>query len=164
MINAGQPIHIPAYLLKLITKWRRAARQMEATMGRPPTIEEMAKRLKISLEKAEIIRQGLMAVNAPSQMNADNTQALAEVLADKDDLPEQNLLKASNKPFVAKLLAQLEPRERKILELRFALDGYEGPPRTYKEIGEVVGLTRERIRQLEKKALVKLNAVVDEIH
>ncbi len=164
MINAGQPIHIPAYLLKLITKWRRAAGQMEATIGRPPTIEEMAKKLKISLKKAEIIRQGLLAVNAPSQMNADNAQAIAEVVADKDHLPEQNLLTVSNKPFVAKLLDRLEPREQKILELRFALDGYEGPPRTYKEIGEVVGLTRERIRQLEKKALAKLNAIVDEIH
>jgi RNA polymerase sigma factor (sigma-70 family) len=164
MINAGQPIHIPAYLVKLITKWRRAARQLEAELGRPPTVQEMAAALKISRKKADIIQQGLAAVSAPSQMGADETQALSEILASDEELaPDRALLDASVGPMVAKLLKHLEPRERKILELRFGMDGHDGPQRTFKEIGEIIGLTRERVRQLEKKALAELHEALEEM-
>jgi len=163
MINAGQPVHIPAYLVKLISKWRRTARELENRLGRPPTTEEMARKLRISRKKAEIVRRGLVAVNAPSQMGADETQALSEMIADNEQsLPEYTLMQASNTPIVEAMLQQLEPRERKILELRFGLDGHEGPPRTFKEIGEIVGLTRERVRQLEKKALAELKTIAEE--
>jgi len=163
MINAGQPIHIPAYLVKLITKWRRAARSLEARLGRSATVTEMAKALKISEKKAGIIQQGLKAVNAPTQMGNGESQAMSEMIPDGNGAaPEQALLQASNAPFVQALLNKLEPRERRILELRFALDGYEGPPRTFKQIGEIVHLTRERVRQLEKKALTELKALAEE--
>jgi len=163
MINAGQPIHIPAYLVKLITKWRRTAARLENRLGRPATVEEMAKEVKISVKKAEIVLQGLRAVNAPSQMGSDETQAMAEIVVDEDaSRPEQPMLEKSNVPFVRALLAHLEPRERRILELRFGLDGHAGPQRTFKEIGEIVGLTRERVRQLEKKALAELKRIVEE--
>lgn len=164
MINAGQPIHIPAYLVKLITKWRRAARELEAELGRPPTVQEMAATLKISQKKAGIIQQGLAAVSAPSQMGAEETQALSEILASDEELaPDRALLDASVGPMVAKLLKHLEPRERRILELRFGMDGHEGPQRTFKEIGEIIGLTRERVRQLEKKALAELHEALEEM-
>ena len=164
MINAGQPIHIPAYLAKLIAKWRKASAEMEAELGRPATTEEMSKRLKIGAKKAEIIRQGLQAVNAPSQMDSDDTQSVSEMLPDNSgSRPEQQLLDASNAPIVNSMLRRLEPRERKILELRFGLDGYEGPPRTFKEIGQIIGLTRERVRQLEKKALGELKVLAEQI-
>jgi RNA polymerase primary sigma factor len=163
MINAGQPIHIPAYLVKLINRWRRAANRLEAKLGRPPTSEEMANRLKISKKKAEIVLQGLRAVSAPSQIGGDEAQAISEMVADDNAiLPEQPLMDASNIPFVRALLEHIEPRERKILELRFGLDGYDGPPRTFKEIGKEIGLTRERVRQLEKKALSELKHLVEE--
>ena len=70
---------------------------------------------------------------------------------------------ASNAPMIQSLLGHLEPRERKIVELRFALDGHEGPTRTFKEIGKAVGLTRERVRQLEKKALADLKVLAEEM-
>ena len=73
----------------------------------------------------------------------------------------QILMQAGTAPLVRKLLGHLEPREQKILSLRFGLDGHEGPPRTFKEIGEVIGLTRERVRQLEKKALSELKGLAD---
>ena len=163
MINAGQPIHIPAYLAKLISKWRRASAALEAKLHRPPTVEEMARELQITRKKAELVRHGLMAVSAPTQVAAESSSAICEMLSDEDSAPERMLLSASNRPFVESLLAKLEPRERKILELRFAMDGYEGPQRTFKEIGKEVGLTRERVRQLEKKALASLREVCNEI-
>ncbi|MFP4054319.1 MAG: RNA polymerase sigma factor RpoD/SigA [Phycisphaerae bacterium] len=165
LINAGQPIHIPAYLVKLINKWRRAHAELENALGRPPLVPEMAKKLHISMKKAEIIRQGLLAVNAPSQMGADETQAITEMVADEEaEGPEQGLMDASMRPLMQSILDRLEDRERKILELRFGLvESPKAPNRTYKEIGTVIGLTRERVRQLEKKALSDLKDVVEEL-
>ena len=162
MINAGQPIHIPAYLVKLISKWRKASAELEGQFGRTPTLEEMAKRLHISRKKAEIVQQGLLAVNAPTQVGGEDSSAISEIMVDvTGSAPEQAMMDACNAPMVKSLLKHLEPRERKILELRFGLDGYEGPPRTFKEIGQKVGLTRERVRQLEKKALTALKQLAD---
>ncbi len=155
LINAGQPIHIPAYLAKLITKWRRAAERLETTLGREPTLREMASTLKISQKKARMVKQGLAAVNAPSQMGGEETQTVSEMLADDSAPPQQAMMDASNAPLVEKLLEHLPQRQRKILYLRFGLDGKEGG-RTYHEVGEIIGLTRERIRQLEKEALANL--------
>ena len=164
MINAGQPIHIPAYLMKLITKWRRASRELEAKLGRPATTKEMAKRLKISAKKAEIIRQGLTAVNAPSQMGTEEAQAMSEMLCgEREEAPEESMMRASDAPITEALLETLDQRERRILELRYGMDGYEGPQRTFKEIGKIVGLTRERVRQLEKQALASLQEMADKL-
>jgi RNA polymerase primary sigma factor len=164
MINAGQPIHIPAYLVKLINKWRRAHSEFENTHGRPPTTEELAKVLKVTHKRAEIIQQGLQAVSAPSQVGTEEAQAISEILVDEDGpSPDQNLLDASVGPIVLSLLDKLEPRERKILILRYGLDGHDGPQRTYKEIGKEVSLTRERVRQLEKKALSELKDACDRL-
>ncbi len=162
MINSGQPIHIPAYMAKLITKWRRESKQFEAVNGRPPSEDELAKALELSDKQIEIVRQGLTAVGAPNQLGIEETQAISEVISDaKTASPEYAILQASNVPFVQTLLHRIEPRERRILELRFGLDGYEGPQRTYKEIGAIIGLTRERVRQLEKKALAQLKQALD---
>ena len=78
---------------------------------------------------------------------------------DDEHLPEQSLLDASNKPYVEAMLSQLDERKRRILELRFGLDGHEGPPRTFKQIGKIIGLTRERVRQLANEALAELKAI-----
>ena len=159
MINAGQPIAIPAYLNKLITKWRRASTQLEGKLRRPPTPEEMAKHLRISAKRAELVQQGLQAVTAPTQMQQESPSSLSESVSDESAPPDQALMDACNLPIVRSLLDKLGARERRILELRYGLDGYEGPPRTFKEIGAVIGLTRERVRQLEKKALADLRSL-----
>lgn len=161
MVSAGT-VRIPDYLAKLVTKWRRAEKELEGRLARPPTLEEMAARLKISLRKAGIIRQGLAAATAPNQSGADGSQLLAETLADPQEfLPEAGLMKACDSPQVQSLLGRLPSRQRKILELRFGLDGRDGPQPTYKEIGRKIGLTRERVRQLEKQALRELRTVAE---
>ena len=164
LINAGQPIRIPAYLVKLIRKWRRVSREIEARLGHPPSVEEMARTLKISHKKAQIVQEGLKAVNAPSQMSAESAQAMSEMVGDQDAAsPDHELMQASNGPIARGLLDQLDDRERNILIYRYGLDGYEGPQRTFKEIGKLIGLTRERVRQLEKQALAKLKALGDKV-
>ena len=171
LINAGQPVHIPAYLAKLISRWRRASRELEIQFGRPASTDEIAQELRISQRKANIVQQGLQAASAPSQIGSDETQAAAEMLADVTaQLPEQKMLDASADPTVEKILAKLDDRCREILVLRFGLDEQPGPAwpgknpklRTYKEIGQIVGLTRERVRQLEKQSLANLKGVIDQ--
>jgi len=163
MINAGQPIHIPAYLIKLISKWRKVSARLEGRLGRAPTPEEITKAMGVSRKKADIIIEGLKAVSAPSQMGTDEAKAIGEMIRDDNtSRPEHDLMRAGVPPMVHKLLSRLEPRERRILELRFGLDGYKGLPRTFKEIGKIIGLTRERVRQLEKKALADLRMLFED--
>ncbi|MBT3201588.1 MAG: RNA polymerase sigma factor RpoD/SigA [Phycisphaerales bacterium] len=160
MINAGQPIHIPAYLVKLIGRWRKVSTALNARLGRPATIGEMAKAMDITPKKARIIQEGLAAVNAPSQMGSDEAKAISEVVVDTtESRPDHDLVSSGISPMIHKLMARLPEREQRILELRFGLDGHEGPARTFKEIGAIIGLTRERVRQLEKKALANLKTL-----
>ena len=162
--NAGHPIHVPEYLAKLIGRWRRTAAKMEAELGRTPEPKEIAKALDLKEGKMEIVLEGLRAVNTPSQIDGDDGEEGCESVNDQaETAPDQGLLDASNRPFVRALLARLEPREREILELRFNLDGHEGEQRTYRQIGEAVGLTRERVRQLEKLALKKLRSISEQV-
>ena len=163
LTNAAQPIHVPEYMAKLIKRWRKAAGELEARSGRPPFLAEIAEQLNINPKKADIIRQGLTAVNAPSQVRSDDSQAVAEMLPDNNtNAPDQRLLDESAGPIVQAILSRLDERSRTILLLRFSLDGEKGAQRTYKEIGAIIGLTRERVRQLEKKALVQLKTIIDE--
>jgi len=164
MINAGQPVHIPAYMVEQIRKWRTASRELVAELGRPASLDEMATRLNISRKKAGIIAQAVNAVNAPTQMVTEDAASMEETLPDDGTpSPDAGSMITSNIETVRHLLTRLEPREQRILTLRFGLDGYEGPQRTLKEVGKTIGLTRERVRQLEKQALATLQAMLDEI-
>jgi RNA polymerase primary sigma factor len=162
LITSGQTVRIPDYLAKLLTKWRRAEKELESSLGHPPAVEEMARKLHVSLRKANIIQMGLTAASAPNQSGGDGSQMLAQTLTDSEDsLPEAALMKASDRPYVRSMLRRLGPRERQILELRFGLGGGDGPQPTYKDIGHKIGLTRERVRQLEKKALEELRHMAE---
>ncbi len=160
LINTVQPVAIPAYMAQQVTKWRRATRKVEEKLGRPPTAEEIARELKISRKKAEMVRQGMMAVNAPTQMPSEEAQSMAEMLQSDSVGPGDFFEDEGNAVMIRKLLENLEPRERAILTYRFGLDGYQGPQRTLKEVGKLIGLTRERVRQLEKIALAKLHELM----
>ncbi len=160
MINGGQPVCIPAYMAQQVTKWRRAVRQLEETLSRQPTLEEVAQKLRISPKKAAMIAQGIKAVNSPTQMASEESQALGEML---DSQPGGEFFEdQGNAALVREVVSQLPQRERKILTYRFGLDGYQGPPRTLKQVGVMIGLTRERVRQLEKGALTKLHELMED--
>jgi RNA polymerase primary sigma factor len=164
LINAGQPIHIPAYLAKLLARFRRSEHELEAQLGRTPTFEEVSRHMKLSRKKAEIVQQGLQAVTTPTQVGNEDTQAVSEMLPDEDaESPDGRLLAESIGPTVQKFLSQLDERSRNILILRYGLDGAEQQTRTYKEIGEAIELTRERVRQLERQAVAQLHELFDEL-
>ncbi|MCK5113791.1 MAG: sigma-70 family RNA polymerase sigma factor [Phycisphaerae bacterium] len=163
IVNSGRTIHIPDYLSKLILRWRRANAQLEAEFGRPPTSNEIADFLHVSQKKADVVTRGLLAIHTtPNQTISDDGHTVAEMIPDThSDAPDQHLMDESTRPMIEAVMQRLDHRSREILALRYGLDGHDGPKRTYKDIGKILGLTRERVRQLEQRAVTDLKTALD---
>lgn len=161
LINGGQPIHIPAYMVEMIARFKQAKKEFMEREGRPPTLSELAESMGLPEKKVRIIRRAVKAISAPTQMPTDDQEALlAEILADsRTPPPEELAFSDDDNEFVQRLLEQIDEREATILRLRYGLD--EEEPLTLKEIGKRVGLTRERVRQIEREALRKLAAYLE---
>ncbi|MDY3554934.1 RNA polymerase sigma factor RpoD/SigA [Gemmata sp. JC717] len=157
IVNTAKTIRIPAYMAELLTKWRRATNQLSDELGRPPTHDEIAKFLGLSKKKLAIIKKAIRVANAGTQ--SDQTDAgwsIEETLMDsRGDAPDTELGKSDDLKQVLHLLDRMDQREATVLRMRFGLNDEE--PRTLKEIGECLGLTRERVRQIENEALAKLS-------
>lgn len=156
LINSGKTIRIPAYMVELLTKWRRATAQLEDHLGRPPTQEEVAKELGLNKKKLSIVRKAIQLYNSTPQTDDDDGGwSMGDMVADmRLKGPEDELLDHDNLKHVFRMLEQMDVREATILRMRFGLDDSE--PKTLKEIGETLGLTRERVRQIEAEALRRL--------
>ncbi|QDU71318.1 sigma-70 family RNA polymerase sigma factor [Mucisphaera calidilacus] len=158
LINAVQPIHIPAYMVELIAKWKRASRELEEKLGRQPTIAELSKEMDLPAKKIRIISKAVRASQRPQRGGSgedDQAPTLSEMLADdKVMAPDEQATVEDDLKTIRQLLDAIDDREAKILRLRYGLDGTE--PMTLKDIGVEIGLTRERVRQIEIEALRKL--------
>lgn len=163
LINSDKPVHIPAYMVEMISRFRLARERFVEAEGRQPTIEELADKLEMTEGKVAHIRSAVKAVSTPTQDTDGVTgQALTEGLADsKTPTPDEALLNESEVNKMVHLLSDLDERESKILRLRYGLDNRE--PMTLKEIGKEIHLTRERVRQIENEALRKMNEALSEI-
>ncbi len=157
IINTAKTIRIPAYMAELLTKWRRATSKLTDELGRTPTQEEIAKLLGLSKKKLTIIKKAIRVANAGSQADqGDAGWSIEEMLSDdRSKAPDAELGESDDLKQVLHLLEKMDPREATVLRLRFGLNDTE--PMTLKEIGEKLGLTRERVRQSENEALAKLN-------
>ena len=157
LVNSAKTIRIPAYMVELLSKWRRATAKLSDQLGRTPTPEEVALELEIPKKKLKIVKKAIQLYNTnPQTDQPDGTWTLGEVLPDdKNKGPDDELMENDNLKHVFKMLDKMDPREATILRMRFGLDDSE--PKTLKEIGEALGLTRERIRQIEGDALNRLN-------
>ncbi|MFW6060535.1 MAG: sigma-70 family RNA polymerase sigma factor [Phycisphaeraceae bacterium] len=160
LINAIQPIHIPAYMVELIARWKRAAAELEEELGRQPSINELAERMDLPPKKVRIIKKAVRAYQRPAQSDGFGGEGEAPTLAemisdDRTPTPDEQVLRDDDLATISILLDAIDEREATILRLRYGLDGEE--PLTLKQIGEVIGLTRERVRQIEIEALKKLN-------
>jgi RNA polymerase primary sigma factor len=145
---------------ELLVKWRRATAKLQDELGRTPTQEEIAASLKLPKKKLAIIRKAIRIYNATPQTDDDDGgRSIDETLMDEcSQTPESNIVKQDDLHQVMGLLDQMDQREAAVLRLRFGLDGED--PKTLKEIGDRLGLTRERVRQIENEALGKLNEIM----
>src|SRR5262249_39356876 len=152
VINTGKTIRIPAYMSELLVKWRRATATLQDKLGRNPTDEEIAASLNLSKKKLDIIKKAIRIYNAKPQTHPrEGERSIDETLmADNNFPPETNLVMEDDLQQVMDLLGKMDKREAAVLRLRFGLDGEE--PKSLKAIGELLGLTRERVRQIESKA------------
>ena len=158
LINSGKTIRIPAYMVELLTKWRRANAKLMDELGRTPTMEEIAALLGIPKKKLSIVKKAITLYNAtPQSEQSESGWSLGDLIPDERQKgPEDEMLETDNLKHVMQMLETMDQREATILRMRFGLDDSE--PRTLKEIGESLGLTRERVRQIESEALNKLAA------
>ena len=156
LINSGKTIRIPAYMVELLSKWRKMSARLTDQYGRTATPEEIAKALEIPKRKLEIVKKALALYQTNPAGDGDDGWSLGEMLTDeKTPAPDDDLTESDSIARALDLMEDLDDRERTILRLRFGLDGDE--PKTLKEIGGVLGLTRERVRQIETDALRRLN-------
>ena len=160
LINAVKPVEIPAYMVEIINKWRRAATRLEGKLCRPPTQAEIARTMGLSRHKVDVIARAARAFSSPFQaITVDAEWSLSDMVADEGTRsPADILLDSRRAEAVRKVLGSIDDRAAQILRMRFGLDGRD--PLTLKEIGAKIGLTRERIRQIERHTLRCINQAI----
>ncbi len=157
--DQARTIRIPVHMVETINKLLRTQRRMTQELNREPTIDELAKELDMEPEKVEYvikIKQDISSLDAGVGRDGDEEDSvLSDFIEDEDTVsPEDSATNQLLKEQVADVLSSLSDREQKIVRMRFGLDN--GKSHTLEEVGQEFAVTRERIRQIEAKALAKL--------
>jgi len=156
LTNTVQSVRVPGYMAELISKWRVVARELAYRLGRQPNVEEVAAELGIPEESWKLLKQTIQTSANGSQVSLDVMTSTQETVEDeKTATPDEEIQQADLLDRLKLLLDDIDEREGTILRLRYGL-GPDQEPMTLKEIGKVVGLTRERVRQIERETLAKL--------
>ncbi len=156
LANHGRTIRIPAHLGGRISKLYQVAQELEQEYGRQPTAEEIAEFMDLPAERVRwMLRTSRQPVHLERPVGDESDAELGDFIEDHEAPPPvETVAQKMLTEEIGEILDQLTPREARILRLRYGLQ--DGESRTLKEVGEMFGLSRERIRQLEKEALRKL--------
>jgi RNA polymerase primary sigma factor len=154
--SSCRTIRVPVYKVGLMNSIRTTRKEMSGLLGREPTREELAAELRIEVEELDdLMAMGRNPVSLDKPVGEDGDTSLGELIADEgSDLPDRHLVETALNDQVERALSTLSPREEKVLRLRYGMD--DGDPMSLERIGREFSLTRERIRQIELKAVAKL--------
>ena len=154
--NTGRTIRLPVHAGDTLARLQKARSRLELKLGRPATLSELAIEVEMPEDKVtEALRFAAEPLSLSEPLREDGDAELGDIVEDRSaESPFEMAATALLPDEIEKLLAPLDERERQILALRFGLD--RGEPRTLEEVGEFFNLTRERIRQIEARAMSKL--------
>ena len=154
--DQARTIRIPVHMVETINKLKKVTRKLAQELSRKPTEDELAQEMNISISKLrEIIKVAQEPLSLETPIGKEEDSRLGDFIEDKDaDAPVKTVAHELLREDLAEVLSGLSPRERDVLRLRFGMD--DGRQRTLEEVGQLFGVTRERIRQIEAKALRKL--------
>jgi RNA polymerase primary sigma factor len=154
--NKSREIRIPVHIVEREQKIARAERELTPKLGRQPTDAEVAKRIKVPLDKVREVREAARAVTSLDRpVGEGEGAAFGDLMAGPEESPEQAVSLSLEEQTVRRAVAGLPERERDVLKLRYGLNG-DRDPASLEEIGRRLGLTRERVRQIEADALERL--------
>jgi RNA polymerase primary sigma factor len=162
LANQSKTIRLPVHVVDKVAHIRKAEVKLRTAFDREPTDQEVADHLGLNPRRIQQYRDASKApISLDAPIGTDEPQRISEVVADPNAAaPFDRLLRENDTELVQKVLATLTPRENKILAMRFGLD--DGKPKTLEEIGERLGVTRERIRQIQEEALNKMRVKITE--
>ena len=154
--DQARTIRVPVHMVETINKLARIQRQLTLELNREPTEQELAKKMNISIEKIrEIYKISQEPVSLETPIGEEDDSHLGDFIKDERNMsPEEYATNEMLKDEISDVLLTLTEREEKVIRLRFGLE--DGKSRTLEEVGQMFGVTRERIRQIEAKALRKL--------
>jgi len=154
--DQARTIRIPVHMVETINRLKKITRQIAQDKGRKPTEEEIAELMEITVSKLrDIVKIAQDPISLETPVGKEEDSKLGDFIEDRDaETPASNVTAGLLREDIIEVMAALSPRERDVLRLRFGLD--DGKTRTLEEVGQLFGVTRERIRQIEAKALRKL--------
>lgn len=153
--DQARTIRIPVHMVETINKFNRISRKLMQELGREPTSEEVAMEMEVPVEKVrEIVKVSQEPASLEAPVGEEEDSRLGDFIQDASASPTDQATQALLKDHIHEMLETLSPREAKVLEYRFGLE--DGKQRTLEEVGKEFGVTRERIRQIEAKAIRKL--------
>lgn len=153
LADKARTIRVPVHMVETINSLRKVTRKLSQEYGRRPTIEELAKALGVSVSKIQtVLAANRSPLSLDTRYGEDEDNSLAEIVEDESTTPpDQSIETSLMSSDIRQALSALTPRERDVLILRFGLN--DGQPKTLEQVGKLVGITRERTRQIELKAL-----------
>lgn len=152
--NQSKTIRIPVHVQERRIKLNRASAELQANLGREATDEELAIATRLQLEHVQEARRLVESISLNQELDTDGKAELGDLFADRESLdPQEEAEDSLRQQAIRRALAGLRERERQILEWRF---GFDGEQKSLDEVGKALGLTRERVRQLEGQALERL--------
>jgi len=153
--DQSRTIRLPVHLYETISRIKKTTKLLSQEMGRKPTEEEIAERMEMTIEKLRFIaKSAQLPISLETPIGKEEDSRLGDFIESDGETPEDQVSKSLLREDLEGVLGTLNPRERDVLRLRYGLD--DGRMKTLEEIGQIFNVTRERIRQIEAKALRKL--------